>query len=166
MQGGIEYTYYGDVSPNGLNTVGIEPQTSTLYQYHYHLQTQQALVVAKVLATTHNVFHPYLSVGLGAGFNKATEFSAVTTETDSNNLTPVFANNNHTAFSYSVGLGVDTEIREKLRLGLGYRFSGFGNVSLGAGAIVINNYTFPVSFIPSIANVYSNQFVAQISYVA
>ena len=43
MQGEIEYTYYGDMSLNGLNTVGIEPQTSTLYNDHYRLQTQQAV---------------------------------------------------------------------------------------------------------------------------
>ena len=166
VQAGIEYTYLGSVSVNGLNTVGIEPQTSTLYNYNYRLQTQQVLAVGKLLATTHDIFHPYLSVGLGGAFNDASEFSATTQETGSVNLTPTFDSNTRGDFSYSVGVGVDTNVNQHVRVGLGYQFSGFGKVSLSDGRIAFNNYTFPVSFVLTVPNAYANQFVAQISYLA
>lgn len=166
MQLGVEYDYFGNIKVHGINAVGIEPRTSTHYNYSYRLQTQQVLAVAKLLVTTHQIFHPYAAVGLGAAFNDASRYNVSTHERGSINLTPLFDNNTHTAFSYSLGLGVDTDITQQVRLGLGYRYSSFGKASLGDGRIVFNNYSFPTSFAPSITNFYANQFIAQISYLA
>ncbi|MCX7118259.1 MAG: outer membrane beta-barrel protein [Legionellales bacterium] len=166
VQAGLEYTYFGGANVGGLNSVGIEPNTSTLYQYNYHIQTQQALVVAKLLTTMHDVFHPYVSVGLGGAFHQASSFATSSTETGSLNLTPNYENRSQSAFSYSVGLGLDTNISERVRLGFGYRFSGFGEASLGKGQIELNQYAFPVPFGLNTSPLYANQFIAQLSYLA
>ena len=166
MQTGVEYNYFGKIGVNGINTVGIEPQTSTTYHYNYNFQTQQVLGTLKLFATTYERFHPYGEVGLGAAFNYAGQYDATTIETGSINLTPRFSNQNKTRFSYSLGLGVDTQVNAKIRVGLGYRYSNFGSLSLGNGTVTFNNYQSPVPFALGNSNAYANQLIARISYVA
>lgn len=166
LQAGIEYTYFGNNHLHGSNTVGIEPNTSTLYHYGYTLQSQQLLAVAKILTTTHQFFHPYLSAGLGVAFNHAGEFGAHTYDTGSVNLTPTFNGRSNTEFSYALGAGVDATISEHVRLGLGYRLSDLGKTSLGNGRVIINNYSFPTAFTLVTQRMYANQIVAQLSYLA
>ena len=166
FQTGIEYTYFGKNNLSGSNTVGIDPETSTLYHYDYTLQSQQFLAVAKILATTHQIYHPYLSAGIGASFNYSNQFSLKTQEVGSINLAPSFDNHMQTSFSYSLGLGLDVNVSERLRIGAGYRFSGLGKSSLGNGNIEFNNYNYPTGFELHTANVYANQLVFQASYLA
>ena len=172
IDAGLEYDYFGHGKASGMNSVGIEPGTSTLYQYNYNIQSQQVLAVAKLFATANlsalpsHPFYPYVSVGLGAAFNDASQFNTSTEETGSVNLTPTFKSRSTTDFSYTLGLGVDTNVNQHVRVGVGYRFSDFGNASLSNGAIVFNQYRYPTSFSLSVPNTYANQFIAQITYVA
>jgi opacity protein-like surface antigen len=166
MQAGVEYNYFGNIGVRGINTVGVEPQTSTTYQYNYNVQTQQVLGTLKLFATAYERFHPYGEVGLGAAFNHTGQYNATTTETGSINLTPGFSNQSNTQFSYSLGLGVDTQVNTKIRIGLGYRYSNFGSSSLGNGTVTFNNYQSPVSFVLGNSNTDANQLIARISYVA
>ena len=110
--------------------------------------------------------HPYASVGIGAAFNATNKYKTSTQESGSINLTPVFHDKSQAEFSYSLGLGIDTDISQKIRIGLGYRFSDFGKASLGSGQVVLNNYNYPVPFSLSTNRTYANQFIAQISYLA
>ena len=166
MQTGVEYNSFGKIGVNGIHTVGVEPQTSTTYRYNYHFQTQQVLGTLRLFTTTHERFHPYGELGLGAAFNHAGQYNATTTETGSINLTPGFSSQNQTQFSYSLGLGIDTEVNTKIRLGLGYRYSNFGSSSLGTGVVTFNNYQSPVPFALGGSKVYVNQLIARISYAA
>ena len=166
MQTGVEYNYFGKVGVNGINTVGVEPQTSTTYHYNYNFQTQQVLGTLRLFATTYERLHPYGEVGLGAAFNHAGQYNATTTETGSINLTPGFNNQSNTQFSYSLGLGVDTQVNTKIRVGLGYRYSNFVSSSLGNGTVIFNNYQSLVPFALGSSNTYANQLIARISYVA
>lgn len=166
FQTGIEYTYFGKNRLSGSNTVGIEPETATLYHYDYTLQSQQLLAVAKILATIHQTYHPYLFLGTGVSFNNSSQFSLKTQEVGSINLAPGFDNQMKTVFSYSLGLGLDANVSEHVRVGAGYRFSGLGNSSLGNGNIVFNNYNYPTGFGLHTANVYANQLIFQASYLA
>ncbi|MFI4919219.1 MAG: outer membrane protein [Legionellales bacterium] len=166
MEAGVEYNYFGNIGVKGINTVGVEPQTSTTYNYNYNFQTQQVLGTLKLFATAYERFHPYGEVGLGAAFNHAGQYNATTTETGSINLTPGFSNQSQTQFSYSLGLGVDTQVNTRIRVGLGYRYSNFGSLSLNNGTVTFNNYQSPVSFALGGSNTYANQLIAHISYVA
>lgn len=165
MQTGVEYNYIGNINIKGINTVGIEPQTSTTYHYNYDFKTQQVLGTLRVYATPYERFHVYGEVGLGAAFNHAGQYNATTTEIGSINLTPTFANQNQTQFSYSLGLGVDAEVSANIRVGLGYRYSNFGSSSLGKGVVTFNQYQSPVAFSLGSSNTYANQLIAHISYL-
>ncbi len=166
VQAGIEYASLGHININGLSAVGVEPATSTHHIYHYRFQTQQALFMSKILATIHQIYHPYVSMGLGAAFNHSSQFNNETQETGSINLTPTFQNKKQTALSYSLGLGVDTNLNQHVRIGFGYRFAGIGKSSLGNGQVTINDYRAPTSFTLRTPNAYMNQLIAQISYLA
>lgn len=166
FQAGLEYTYLGNNHLQGTNTVGIQPNTSTLYRYNYTFESQQLLAVAKVLATTHQIFHPYVFAGIGAAFNQSGNYNAYTSESGSINLTPTFHSNTQTKFSYALGVGVDTNVNKHVRLGLGYRFTDMGEASLGKGQVVANNYAFPTGFTLRMPHVYANQIIAQLSYLA
>ena len=165
LQGGLEYDYFWPINVSGINTVGIEPDTSTLYAYHYRFQTQQVLVAARLLGTVYDRFHPYAAAGIGAAFNDASRYTAITDETGSINLTPQFSGHSQSQFTYNLGLGIDTDINQHLRLGVGYRYSGFGNASLGTGDVVFGDYQAAVPFALGTNNAYANQFIAQLSYV-
>ncbi|CEG56270.1 outer membrane protein [Legionella fallonii] len=170
LQAGLEYSYFGNTSLYGSNTVGIEPETSTAYQYQYTLQTQQLLAVGKFFKKTHfpktnHILYPYLSIGLGVAFNQAKNYQAFTNETGSINITPSFADHSNTSFSYSLGVGIDSPIDQHIRIGVGYKFSDFLRANLGNGQVVINQYAYPVLFSLKNTHTYANQFIAQISYV-
>ncbi len=165
-QVGVEYSFFGSVGVSGTNKVGIEPQTSTTYTYNYAYQPQQVLVFARLFGTMLEKYHPYGEVGLGAAFNNLSNYSTATIETGSINLTPLYANSGDTQFSYSLGVGVDTQVTNNVSVGLGYRFSNFGSAYLGDGQIVMNQYTFPVPFNLGSSQAYANQLIARISYVA
>jgi opacity protein-like surface antigen len=170
LQAGLEYSYFGKASANGLNTVGIEPATSTLYQYQYDLKTQQLLAVGKLFKTVqfakiNRIFYPYISAGLGVAFNHVNNYQTFTTETGDLNLTPVFHNQTTSSFSYNFGIGIDTPINEHVRVGLGYKFSDFLQANLSHGQIIFNQYAYPVSFSLQNSHTYVNQFVVQASYV-
>jgi len=164
MQTGIEYNYAGHININGINTVGIEPQTSTTYNYSYEVQTQQILGTLKLFTTVDERFYPYGEVGLGAAFNQAEQYRVTTAETGSLNITPEFNDRNNTQFSYGLGLGIDMRVNANIRAGLGYRYSHFGRSSFDKGRVIFNNYQSPVPFAPHLST-YENQFMFHVSYV-
>lgn len=166
MQFGVEYNYFASPYFKGINTVGMEPTTLTLYNYQYKVHTHQVLLATK-LRTSRGVladFYPYISFGLGAAINRAAKYSAILAEAGESNLTPYFADKTNTAFSYSLGVGLEGSVSERVRLGLGWRFSDLGKVEFGTGKIIFNNYSFLMQNALSIPHHYVNQLVAHISY--
>jgi len=166
MQAGVEYNYFGGIDINGINTVGIEPETSTLYRYDYRVDTQHVLGTLKILSTVYDQFHPYGEAGLGVAFNRSREFNISTTDTGNLNVTPSFDHNLETEFSFILGLGVEADVMENLRGGLGYRYSHFGPSSFDNGVIIVDQFQSPVPFALGTSNIYANQLIARISYVA
>jgi opacity protein-like surface antigen len=165
LRAGVEYNSFGNMSINGVNTVGIDPGTATNYYYQYDYQTQQVLGVVKLLATTYERFHVYGEVGLGAALNQLSHYNATTAQTGNINITPDFNNHSQTQFSYTLGLGVEADITQNVRVGVGYRYSNFGTPTFGNGMVNFGNYHAAVPFGLRNANSYTNQFIANISYV-
>ncbi len=166
LQTGLEYTYLGNTSLSGSDSVGIQPNTATFYDYRYTLKSQQLLGVVKLLSFPEKRWHPYVSAGVGAAFNTMKQFGAVTDETDSINLTPSFADNNSAQFSYALGAGIDTVLTNHARLALGYRFTDIGQTTLQNGIITTNAYSTALNFALSSPRVYMNQLVIQLAYLA
>jgi opacity protein-like surface antigen len=165
FQAGVEYNSFGNMNVKGINTVGIEPSTATVYNYSYTFKTQQVLGLFKLFVSTYERFHLYGEAGLGAAINQLSNYNPVTAQTGNINITPQFNNHSQTQFSYSLGLGVEADLTSNVRVGIGYRYSNFGTPKFGNGMVIFNDYQAPVPFGIGNSNTYTNQFLARISYV-
>jgi opacity protein-like surface antigen len=160
-QAGLDYTQGFSLSTTGTGVILTQgadtpPDTTT---YHYNVITRQLLLEGKWLTTVHERYHPYALLGMGASFNKAYDY-----ETDlppSITFTRMYQDNDTASFSYALGVGVDMDITNHVRLGVGYRFADLGKVSLGSASID----STPVSGTLSQSHVYSHQALVQLSCV-
>jgi opacity protein-like surface antigen len=152
VQFGVEYDYFGSISESGLNEVGFVDADFTSYNYSYRIQTQQVMGVAKALGSYRQYYHPYVSLGLGAAFNDVYNYSVTPVTTNNLNPTPDYVDTLNTQFTYTLGIGVDTDVYEAIQLGVGYRYSNFGPTQ------------FRQEFHLGAQHAFANQFVAQITY--
>lgn len=154
---GLGYHRFSTLNVNGTLEQGITPPFYSA-NYEYSLQLSQLLAEAKFQHTWRQVFYPYLSAGIGAGFNLATQFN--TTVPNYLTVTPAFTNHKNTSLSYSLGLGIDTLVASNVTVGAGYVFSDLGSVGLGTGTIrsrVLADYLKQ-------SHLYMNTFLVQLNW--
>lgn len=156
---GVGYTYMGSFSVEGDYEQGFDPQSSDIYTYDYRVRSQQVQAEGKLLFEMTQMLRPYLYGGLGASFNKASNFNAdypifLTFSRD-------FENHTSSSFTWSVGAGLDVQAFDCLRLGVGYRFADLGRVSLGQSYIDET----PVTDTLSQRHLYTNMVLGHISFI-
>ena len=131
--------------------------SSDQYTYQYDIQSRQLLLEGKLLYHWQR-YHPYLSAGMGASWNTSLNYN-VNIQPAFTTFSNQFANNMQTSFSYLVGLGVDVDLTDALRLGLGYRFTDFGSAKTGTSTIdtLMTTNTLAQS------HIYANEILIQLS---
>jgi opacity protein-like surface antigen len=157
MEIGISYHSITQMHVNGTLEQGISPPYYSA-GYQYSVKTSQLLAEAKLIREWRDVLYPYLMGGIGVGMNAAQNYS--TSIPDFLTITPIYANRSNTAFSYTVGLGIDYFVAKPLSLGLGYRFSDLGSVGLGNGAVRYTAVTSPLKQ----SHVYLNTLLIEANY--
>jgi opacity protein-like surface antigen len=157
MQGGLEFTWQPGFNVNGRLTQGAQVVSQNIYTYKYNITTRQFLFDGKILYTYRQIFHPYIFGGIGASVNEASDYR--TNVPPDLTFTKEYQSKNTTSFSYALGFGVEIDIHYKVRLGLGYRFTNFGQVSLGSAAI--DGTSVPGTL--SQNHLYANQLIAQLT---
>jgi hypothetical protein len=159
LQAGFDYTQAASLSADGTLIQGADSHSQNTYSYHYSVLTRQLLAEGKLLLNSFNPIHPYILAGLGVAINKASDYyiSAPVGTT----FTRLYQNNTATSFTYSLGAGVDVDITNNVRFGVGYRFSDLGTVQLGQATI--NNTT--VSGTLAQSSLYTNAILAQLTWV-
>ena len=117
LQLGLDYNQAAPFSANGTLVQGADVPSQDTFGYHYSILARQLLVEGKLLYTFNQRFHPYIMGGLGAAFNKSSNYyiSAPPFLT----FTRIYSNNSVTSFSYAAGLGIDFDITCYMRLGVG-----------------------------------------------
>ncbi|MDX2347133.1 MAG: hypothetical protein QNK11_09715 [Legionella sp.] len=170
LQLGLEYNNFSKTKITGTNNVGVDAASFTQYSYQFNIKTQQVLAGIKLLTTKRERYHPYGEAGLGIAFHQANNYSVSTNETGSLNFTPDFVNSNNMKFSAILGLGLDVNIYQHIRAGLGYRFSYLNTATLGNGSVnlgnaSLSNSNIPVTFNPKASYLYANQLLGHITYV-
>jgi opacity protein-like surface antigen len=153
MQAGFAYS-----QPNTFTIEGIEHQSSspTAYNYYYNVAPRQFLLEGKALYQYRDIFHPYMSAGMGESFNSVYVYES----TPPNNiLPPTFSYHGNYSFTYALGVGVDVDVMQQVRLGIGYRFTDFGEADLGHGNQ--NGVSFPGTINQS--HLYMNAIMAQLT---
>lgn len=100
------------------------------HSYQYKVQNWRIAMKGKVLVDRGYTLMPWVSGSLGVGFNRAHNFTN----------TPLifeavpnanFTNQTKTAFTYSIGVGMQKILDEHWQLGVGYEFSDWGKSQLG-----------------------------------
>lgn len=129
------------------------------YDYSYFVQHTHIAFKGKLLADRGYWFLPWVSVSLGLGFNDAHNFKnkplIFEAVADSN-----FSSHITTAFTYTLGVGIQREVYKHLQVGIGYEFSDWGKSQLGrALGQTMNNGL-------SLENFYTNGVMANLTYTA
>lgn len=133
LQMGLGYNQAWNFRAEGSFLQGTDVQSEDRYSYHYNVLTRQLLAEGKLLYNFKKCYHPYFSLGLGAAFNNASDSG--TNVPPFSTFTRQYKNNTKTSFTYSVGVGIDADVLDHLRLGIGYRFADFGQMKLGDATI-------------------------------
>lgn len=120
------------MSPEGHVWLFACPESDTL-GYAYTIHHTRIVAEGKFLTTIpqYQQFNPYVSWGLGAAFNRASNYLESPLIPNAIPTLP-FANHMTTSVTWGVGAGVDYSINPNLRLGAGYQFADLGAVSLGS----------------------------------
>lgn len=146
--------------------------TESTFPYHYQISAQQWLVQAKLLYQWRQGIFPYLLAGFGTSYNRSFHFS-VGISPPGTTMSNQFQNNGQWVFSYTIGLGLDLDVIEHWRVGLGYRFTDYGpsktgNSILDRGGVNNNGLVNPEVTSPShlsVSHLYSNELTAQVTYL-
>lgn len=159
LQAGLDYNRTEPFLVNSVFLQGADAESSDSYLYRYNVKTNQFLVNSKLLYSLKNRFHPYVFGGLGAAFNKAYKYT--TNVPTFITFTRNYYDNSNTNFSYALGVGIDTDVTPNMRVGIGYRYTDLGKVSLG-------NSFIDLSAVPGTltqSNLHVNEFLVQLTWV-
>lgn len=129
------------------------------FVYDYRLKHMHVAVKGKLFATPFSeTTWPYISGSVGVGFNRSYDYdtSAVIPEAVA---PPNFENNTKTAFTYTLGAGIQRVFNSNLQAGIGYAFANWGQSALSPalgqqtqGVLALNSF-------------YTNQLQFNITYV-
>ena len=127
--------------------------------YAYKINHEHVAVKGKVLADINQMVQPYVSGSLGVGLNRAHNFS-ITPKIYEEIPPPAFQSNTTTAFTYTVGLGLQKAFNSHWQAGVGYEFADWGQSSLARAP----NQTLGSGL--KLSHVYTNQLQFSLSYLA
>lgn len=133
IQAGFDYNQITSFSVRGTFVQGADAQSADTFNYHYDILSRQALFAVKMLYSFQDRFHPYLFAGLGVTSNDINGFS--TSVPPFLTFTRMYSGHSSTESSYAVGVGVDMDINQHTRVGIGYRFTDLGQMQLGNATI-------------------------------
>lgn len=127
------------------------------YVYKYSVNHAHVAIKGKLLGIFQERYQPYLSASVGVGFNRSSNFS-LTPKIEEEIPAPLFQANTTTAFTYTVGVGVQTAINDRWKVGVGYEFADWGQSHLAAaiGQTIGNG--------PSLSHLYTNELQFSLSY--
>lgn len=129
------------------------------YTYHYTIQHRHIAIKGKLLLDKGSFFAPWLSASLGAGFNRAYRYANKPTIYQAL-PNANFASHKTTAFTYTLGAGVQHILTKHLTAGIGYEFSDWGKSQLhrAAGQTIGNGL--------ALNHLYTNGVLLNLTYIA
>lgn len=129
------------------------------HSYQYRIRHNRVTVKGKLLTDCGYGFMPWVSGSIGAGFNRAHDFSntPLIFEALPNSN---FTNRTKTAFTYTLGAGLQTAIDDHWQAGVGYEFADWGKSELGRAAGQTLNSGLKLN------HLYTNGVIFNLTYVA
>lgn len=129
------------------------------YTYRYKIQHTHIAVKGKLLADADLWLTPWISGSLGVGFNDAHGFQSTPTIFEAL-PTPDFSSHIQTAFTYTVGAGLQKILNLHWQVGAGYEFADWGKSRLGRTAGQTLNSGL------SLNHLYTNGILFNLTYLA
>ncbi len=155
---GLAVATTGNASLSGNIWDDAEPQFNN-YTYDYQVRHTHVAIKGKLLSEGGYIVTPWVSGSLGVGFNQARDFSNTPTISESV-VMPNFASNTTTAFTYTLGVGVQRRLNQHWQAGVGYEFADWGMSQLSrASGQTINSGL-------SLSHLYTNGFLFNLTYHA
>jgi len=100
------------------------------YTYSYKIQHTHVALKGKLLADKGLLVMPWVSGSIGVGFNDSHSYDN-TPKIFEAIKNPNFASHTQTAFTYTVGAGVQKALNQNWQIGVGYEFADWGKNQLG-----------------------------------
>lgn len=138
---------------------GADAASNSFYHYQYKIRSQQLLAESKLYWLLKEKYQPFLMVGIGASFNKTSNYQ--TNIPPFLEFTPTFSNRLQTTFTYAIGPGVDVSLSRSFRIGAAYRFTDLGSANTGHAEMD----TIPIASRLKQSHLYANQILIQLTYV-
>ena len=155
---GLAVATTGNASLSGNTWDDAQAQFNN-YTYEYQVRHTHVAIKGKLLADRGYVVTPWVSGSLGVGFNQAHDFSNTPTISEAV-VMPNFASNTTTAFTYTLGLGVERHLNAHWQAGLGYEFADWGKSQLNrASGQTLNSGL-------SLPHLYTNGLLFNLTYSA
>lgn len=158
LQAGCAYTQSGNFRSEGSLLQGVDTQSQNSYRYQFNVTTRQVMLQTKWMRLVHQRFYPYALIGLGAAINTASDYATNVPYTLS--YTRLYTDKTSTTFAYRVGVGLDVDLGNHIRLGIAYRITDLGGASLGNATIAQSAVYGSLSQ----SAIYANEALAQLTY--
>lgn len=155
---GVSYFQNNEFTAEG-NVYQFSDPAFNNFTYQYNIQSKRLAIETKISRAFQQIWHPYVSAGIGAARNDAYGYTELPNTSDAVPMTQPFASHTTTSFIYLVGLGMDVDLQQHLRAGVSYRFVSLGQASLGSTPLQAAPNTL------SHSHLNTNEFLVQISYI-
>jgi hypothetical protein len=127
--------------------------------YTYNIESRRYLFQTKFLYSIMKFIHPFVSGAAGVAVNKSFSYTEIpVTSADVPMLQP-FADKTYRAFAWSVGAGLEMDVHDHARFGVGYSYSHLGKAGLGVAPLQDSNNTLILNGLTA------NEFYLQLSYI-
>ncbi|ASQ45389.1 outer membrane protein [Legionella clemsonensis] len=155
---GLAVATTGNAKLQGVIWDDADPQFDN-YSYQYKVRNTRLAVKGKLLLDKGYWFMPWVSASVGVGFNRAHEFTntPLIFEALPN---PNFTNHTKTAFTYTLGAGVQKALNDHWQIGVGYEFADWGKSELGRALGQTMNSGLTLN------HLYTNGVLFNLTYVA
>ncbi len=111
----------------------------TNYVYNWDISSNLLFASGKLNLFKYKRVLPYMAGGVGAGFNRASQYTETALPNITPRVSPGFTNNLNTAFAYHVGAGLDFQLLPQWILSFAYQYMDLGNVASGPGVSTWSN---------------------------
>lgn len=129
------------------------------YTYKYQLRHKEIALKGKLLGDWGWGFMPWVSASMGVGYNRAYSFTNTPTIYEALPSSD-YAGNTTTAFTYTLGIGIQRALTQHWQMGAGYEFSDWGKSELGLTDGQTTNNSL------SLSHVYTHAFLLNLTFIA
>jgi|TARA_R110002126_G_scaffold273866_1_gene418593 opacity protein-like surface antigen len=111
----------------------------TNYDYSWNIVSNLLFASAKVNLYQYKRFLPYVTAGLGGGFNCMSNYEEKALPGVTPRFTPGFQDNTQTQFAYHLGAGLDVQLTQGMLVSLAYQYLNLGHITSGYGTSTWSN---------------------------